>query len=192
MKHFLNTHPSFIEDIREAADLIRKHAPEESVQYPTIANALRQYVREFIDFDNRTGYSSPFDDQSNGMYLLEVSARKASWTKWETALHTLAKEYNHKLITYAGINDLCDRLDAEAAKYRNGQKVRRPDWGFYVRYGQAPAIIIGENCYITLTPVNGYYLIDEPRVTDPKTGDYKPEVLKARREEAKNSLQNRK
>lgn len=33
---------------------------------------------------------------------------------------------------------------------------------------------------------------DEPRFTDPQTGDYKPEVLKARLEAAKNSLQNRK
>ena len=192
MKHFLNTHPSFIEDIREAADLIRKHAPEESVQYPTIANALRQYVRELIDFDNRTGYASPYDEQSNGTYLLEACQRKSSWKKWENALYELAKEHDHKLITYGGIDELCDRLDAEAAKYRNSQKVRRPDWNFYHRYGQVLGIIIGDNCYITLTPVKGYYLIDESRVTDPQTGDYKPEVLKARREAAKNSLQNRK
>lgn len=33
---------------------------------------------------------------------------------------------------------------------------------------------------------------DELRVTDPQTGDYKPEVLKARLEAAKISLQNRK
>ena len=42
MLHFIHSHPTLIEDMKEAAQLLRKHRPDEDIQYTTIADYLEK------------------------------------------------------------------------------------------------------------------------------------------------------
>lgn len=95
-----------------------------------------------------------------GLYLLECGDARSSWKRWQDNCFAIARESNNYLFTKDTIADLCDKLDAHAALFKNGQKVHRPDWDFSERYGSRPSIGIGEGCTIHFTPIKGIYYAD--------------------------------
>ena len=96
-----------------------------------------------------------------GLYLLECGDARSSWKRWQDNCFAIARKSNNFLFTKDTIADLCDKLDAQAALFKNGQKVIRPDWLFSERHGYIrPSIGIGEGCTIHFTPVKGIYYAD--------------------------------
>ena len=53
------------------------------------------------------------------------------------------------------------RLNEQAAKFKNGQTIKEPDWTFCWEYNIRPSISIGDNCTLVFEAVRGYYDIEE-------------------------------
>lgn len=154
MKHFIVTHPTLTEDLDEAAKLIWKHCPAESVQYPTTARALERYADELRSFDNYTGSVDPF--AKNMTFLLEVGDSKSYFKKWQQNCFDFCKKFDRQIFTWGGMQDLARRLTLVAMNSRNGEECRL-DYDYYKKYGNRPSISIGYGCSVAFTPIAGHY-----------------------------------
>ena len=155
MKRYILKHPCLVEDLREAAALLRYHRPAEDIQYTTIASSLDRYAGELADFDKATGWADPFAEEVS--FLMECDHAFSSWKKWQSELFAYARKHDRQVFSREQIDQLCDVLDKMAEEYRNSEKVHRPDWKFCKQYGSRPSIGIGYGCAIAFTPIRGYF-----------------------------------
>lgn len=159
MLHFIHSHPTLIEDMKEAAQLLRKHRPDEDIQYTTIADYLEKTADELRHTEAVAGWIDPL--HSDNLFRLNVGDARSSWKRWQENCYAIAKEYDGYLFTYGGILHLVDKLNAESAKYKNGQEIKQPDWAFCWEYNVGPAISIGEGCTIVFEAVRGYFTLED-------------------------------
>lgn len=96
---------------------------------------------------------------TSGLYFLQVGSAKSAWKKWQTETFRVAQKHDRSIFTKQGIEELYTELVEFARTFRNYQEgdIREPDFEFARKYGQNVAILIGSDCYISFTPVLGYY-----------------------------------
>ena len=96
---------------------------------------------------------------TSGLYFLQVGSVKSAWKKWQVETFRVAQKHDRSIFTKQGIDELYTELVEFARTFRNYQEgeIREPDFEFARKYGQNVAIIIGSDCYISFTPVAGYY-----------------------------------
>lgn len=153
MKQFLNTHDTFIDDLRDAAKVAEKHNRQ------SLADSLQRYADELRDFDNRTGWTDPFD--KDNLFILECCESRSYFKKWQMACLCLAEKHEGSIFTLSTIEDLRRLLNEEAAKYRGSEEIQPVDWRFVKEYHVRPALAIGYGCQINFRPVRGYYLMND-------------------------------
>lgn len=96
---------------------------------------------------------------TTGLYFLQAGSAKSAWKKWQVETFRLAQKHELCIFSKQGILDLYAELVEYARSFRNYQEgdIRQPDFEFAEKYGQNVAIIIGSDCYISFTPILGYY-----------------------------------
>lgn len=99
--------------------------------------------------------------QDTQLFLLDCGLAKGSWKKSQALLFNICRQLDRHLFTRQDVNHLALALRKINADQKNPTDVKGPDWEFYDRYGQAPGLVFGDNCYVTFIPVNGYYMPKE-------------------------------
>lgn len=152
MKKYILTHDTFIDDLRDAAEVARNHKRE------SLADNLSRHAIELTDFDRRSGWADPFHEDN--IFRLDCGDSKSSWKRWQEQAFALAKEHDGQLFTYGTISDLVRVLNESTKPFKNAQPIRDPDWKFCWEYNIRPSVSIGEGCTIVFQPVRGYYLME--------------------------------
>lgn len=149
MKKYILTHGTFIDDLRDAAEVAAKH------NRPLLAENLTKHADELRNFDIHTGWTDPFHEDN--IFRLDCGDAKSSWKRWQEQAFALAKQHDGQLFTYGTISDLVNRMNESVKVFKNAQHIDIPDWKFCWEYGIRPSVTIGENCIIAFQPVRGYY-----------------------------------
>ena len=154
MIHFLHSHDCLIDDMRCASKELEKKTP-------TLAGSLRRYADELNHFQAIVGWVDPL--HVDNLFRLNAGDAKSRWKRWQDNCYAIAKEYDGYLFTYGGISALVERLNKHAAKFKNAETIKEPDWKFCWEYGIRPSVSIGDNCVLVFEAVRGYYSIEEGR-----------------------------
>ena len=128
MIHFLHSHPSLIEDLETAVQIISRHCPDNDISYCTTAHHLQMLADELNYMDNAVGWTDPL--HSDNAFRLNVGDAKSSWKRWQDNCYTIAKQYDGYIFTYGGISALVKRLNEHASKFKNAEPIKEPDWKF--------------------------------------------------------------
>ena len=164
MIHFLHSHPTFLDDLHDAVQLIGQygqHSPKNESHCHSIAHSLQKVKDELTHFEAITGWVDPL--HGDNLFRLNVGDAKSSWKRWQDNCYAIAKEYDGYLFTYGGISALVERLNKHAANFKNSETIKEPDWKFCWEYGIRPSVSIGDNCVLVFEAVRGYYSIEEGR-----------------------------
>lgn len=159
MKHYLNDHPTLIEDLSIAAGLTRD-------KRPTLSLALEGYAKDLALFDKVTGF--PHLEEDGHGYLMHVNAPAFSSLKaWQKEAFKYAAQFDGNIFTRAGIEHLGECVRYVASRQRNypgDAEVRTPDWAFDEKNHLTPSLSIGHGLSIAFIPIKGWYFIEEGRV----------------------------
>jgi hypothetical protein len=158
MIHFLHSHPTFLEDLHEAT-IIMVQGNKNSDHVYSICQSITKAHDELLHFEAVVGWVDPL--HKDNVFRLNVGDAKSSWKRWQDNCYTIAKKYDGYLFTYGSIKALVQRLNEQAAKFKNGQTIKEPDWTFCWEYNIRPSISIGDNCTLVFEAVRGYYDIEE-------------------------------
>ena len=153
MKKYILNHDTFIDDLRDAAEVAAKH------NRPLLAENLTKHAEELRNFDIHTGWADPFHEEN--IFRLDCGDARSSWKRWQEQAFALAKEHDGQLFTYGTISDLVNRMNESTKVFKNAERIKNPDWEFCWEYGTRPAVGIGEGCTIVFQPVRGYYQTED-------------------------------
>ena len=153
MKKYILNHDTFIDDLRDAAEVAAKH------NRPLLAENLTKHAEELRNFDIHTGWADPIHEEN--IFRLDCGYAKSSWKRWQQQAFALAKEHDGQLFTYGTISDLVNRMNESTKVFKNAERIKNPDWEFCWEYGTRPAVGIGEGCTIVFQPVRGYYQTED-------------------------------
>ena len=95
--------------------------------------------------------------QDTQLFLLDCGLAKASWKAAQQVLFDRARKYDRYIFTRQDVQNFADQLQLLNSQQKNPVAFRFPDWDLYDRYGQAPGLCFGENCYVTFLPITGYF-----------------------------------
>lgn len=103
---------------------------------------------------------------TTGLYFLQAGSAKSAWKKWQVETFRLAQKHDRCIFSKQGILDLYAELVEFARSFRNYQEgdIRQPDFEFAEKYGQNVGLIIGSDCYLSFTPVLGYYTEKDAKI----------------------------
>lgn len=103
---------------------------------------------------------------TTGLYFLQAGSAKSAWKKWQVETFRLAQKHDRCIFSKQGILDLYAELVEFARSFRNYQEgdIRQPDFEFAEKYSQNVGLIIGPDCYISFTPVLGYYTEKDAKI----------------------------
>ncbi len=149
MKKYILTHDTFIDDLRDAAEVAAKHNRQ------SLADNLTRHADELRNFDIHTGWTDPFHEDN--IFRLDCGDAKSSWKRWQEQAFALAEKHDGQLFTYGTISDLVNHMNESVKVFKNAQHINIPDWKFCREYGIRPSVSIGEGCTIVFQPVRGYY-----------------------------------
>ena len=149
MKKYILNYDTFIDDLRDAAEVAAKH------NRPLLAENLTKHANELRNFDIHTGWTDPLHEDN--IFRLDCGYAKCSWKRWQEQAFAIAKEHDGQLFTYGTISDLVNRMNESVKVFKNAQHINNPD----LPYGILPIVGIGEGCAIVSQPVRGYYQTEE-------------------------------
>lgn len=103
---------------------------------------------------------------TTGLYFLQVGSAKSACKKWQVETFRLAQKHDRCIFSKQGILDLYAELVEHARSFRNYKEgdIRQPDFEFAEKYGQNVGLIIGSDCYLSFTPVLGYYTEKDAKI----------------------------
>lgn len=110
MKKYILTHDTFIDDLRDAAEVAAKH------NCPLLADNLTKHADELRNFDIHTGWTDPLHEDN--IFRLDCGDAKSSWKRWQEQAFALAKEHDGQLFTYGTISDLVNRMNESVKVFR--------------------------------------------------------------------------
>ena len=97
------------------------------------------------------------NENNTQLFLLDCGQAKNSWKKTQALLFSICRRVDRFLFTRSDVNSLMALLHMVNAEQKNPADIHGPQWDFFDKYGQSPSFCFGENCYVTFTPVAGYY-----------------------------------
>lgn len=103
---------------------------------------------------------------NTNLFLLDCGQAKCSWKKTQAVLFDVCRRVDRFLFTRGDVDRLAELLNTINAEQKNPVRISGPQWDFYDKYGQRPGLCFGDNCYVTFTPVAGYYNSTEIRPVD--------------------------
>ena len=92
-------------------------------------------------------------------FLLNCPAGKASWKKGQHIIFHECEDRNHRIFSRVDIGDFVEYLRGISAKLPKVSQVevKGPDWEWFDKYGHSPAIVFGQDAYVTFIPITGIY-----------------------------------
>ena len=155
MKHYINTHPTLIEDLRIAASLLE-------TKRPILAHSLSDYAADLQTFDVKTGCFPQLNENNHGYMMRAGSPAFSNLKAWQKEAFKYAEQFDGQIFTRSGIDNLAEGLRYVGSRQRNypgDKEVRTPDWAFYERTGLVPSLLIGNGLSIDFFPIKGWYYI---------------------------------